>query len=78
MEIAPVRPAIERNLSVLASISDAPLGGVIRGVLPFMLLLLFVLGITTYLPELSLWPPRQIYGHHPISIGTTPTNHKAT
>jgi hypothetical protein len=43
-----------------------------------LLLLLFALGITTYLPELSLWPPRQIYGHHPISIGTTPTNHKAT
>ncbi|MBV8889262.1 MAG: TRAP transporter large permease [Alphaproteobacteria bacterium] len=63
MEIALVHPPVGLNLYVLASISDAPIGEVIRGILPFLLLLLFVLGIITYVPQLSLWLPHLIYGH---------------
>jgi len=62
MEIALVHPPVGLNLYVLSSISDAPIGEVIRGIFPFLLLLLFVLGIITYVPELSLWLPRMIYG----------------
>jgi C4-dicarboxylate transporter DctM subunit len=36
---------------------------VIRGILPFLILLLIVLGIITYVPELSLWLPRMVYGN---------------
>jgi C4-dicarboxylate transporter, DctM subunit len=35
---------------------------VIRGILPFLILLLIVLGIITYVPSLSLWLPHLIYG----------------
>ena len=35
---------------------------VIRGVFPFILLLLLVLGIITYVPILSLWLPHLVYG----------------
>ncbi len=62
MEIALVHPPVGLNLYVLATISDAPIGEVIRGILPFLLLLLVVLGIITYVPELSLWLPHLIYG----------------
>ncbi|HEX3864454.1 MAG TPA: TRAP transporter large permease [Stellaceae bacterium] len=62
MEIALVHPPVGLNLYVLATISDAPIGEVIRGILPFLLLLLLVLGIITYVPELSLWLPHLIYG----------------
>ena len=62
MEIALVHPPVGLNLYVLATISDAPIGEVIRGILPFLLLLLIVLGIITYVPELSLWLPHLIYG----------------
>jgi len=34
---------------------------VIRGIFPFILLLL-VLGIITYVPVLSLWLPNLVYG----------------
>ena len=55
-------PSGRAQLYVLASISDAPIGEVIRGILPFLLLLLFVLGIITYVPPLSLWLLGVIYG----------------
>lgn len=47
---------------VLATISRAPVLEVVRGILPFLVLLLFVLAIITYVPELSLWLPRYVCG----------------
>jgi C4-dicarboxylate transporter DctM subunit len=35
---------------------------VIRGILPFLILLLIVLMIITYVPVLTLWLPRVVYG----------------
>jgi C4-dicarboxylate transporter DctM subunit len=63
MEIALVHPPVGLNLYVLATVSDAPIMEVIRGILPFLILLLIVLGIITYVPELSLWLPRMVYGN---------------
>jgi C4-dicarboxylate transporter DctM subunit len=37
-------------------------GEVIRGVLPFLVLLLVVLGIITYVPILTLWLPNLVFG----------------
>jgi C4-dicarboxylate transporter DctM subunit len=62
MEIALVHPPVGLNLYVLATISDAPVMEVIRGIFPFILLLLLVLGIITYVPILSLWLPNFVYG----------------
>jgi C4-dicarboxylate transporter, DctM subunit len=36
---------------------------VVRGVLPFLLLLLMVLMIITYVPSLTLWLPHAVYGN---------------
>src|SRR6201994_5028894 len=62
MEIALVHPPVGLNLFVLSTISRAPIGEVIRGVLPFLILLLIVLMIITYVPALTLWLPRAVYG----------------
>ena len=62
MEIALIHPPVGLNLYVLSTISDAPIGEVIRGILPFLILLLIVLGIITYVPALTLWLPNLIYG----------------
>ena len=50
------------NLFVLSTISSAPVGEVIRGIFPFLLLLLIVLGIITYVPIMTLWLPTAVYG----------------
>lgn len=62
MEIALVHPPVGLNLYVLSTISDAPVGEVIRGILPFLFLLLAVLMIITYVPPLTMWLPQAIYG----------------
>jgi C4-dicarboxylate transporter DctM subunit len=63
MEIALIHPPVGLNLYVLSTISDAPIGEVIRGILPFLILLLIVLGIITYVPALTMWLPQVVYGH---------------
>ena len=62
MEIALIHPPVGLNLYVLSTISDAPIGEVIRGILPFLILLLIVLGIITYVPALTMWLPGVVYG----------------
>jgi C4-dicarboxylate transporter DctM subunit len=62
MEIALVHPPVGLNLYVLATISTAPVWEVVRGIWPFLILLVLVLMIITYVPELSLWLPNLVYG----------------
>jgi C4-dicarboxylate transporter DctM subunit len=62
MEIGLVHPPVGLNLYVLATITEAPVGEVIRGILPFLILLLIVLGIITYVPFLTLWLPNLVFG----------------
>lgn len=62
MEIALISPPIGLNLFVLSSISKQPLGTAVRGVLPFLLLMLALLFFVTYVPIISLWLPNLVYG----------------
>jgi len=62
MELALITAPVGLNLYVLATVSKTPLATVIRGVNPFLLLMVIVLALVTYIPELSLWLPRLVYG----------------
>ena len=62
MELALLTPPIGLNLYVLSSISKAPIGEVIRGTLPFILIMLCLLLVVTYIPAISLWLPEMVYG----------------
>jgi C4-dicarboxylate transporter, DctM subunit len=62
MEIGLVHPPVGLNLFVLSSIAVAPMGAVIRGILPFLIILLMVLAVITYVPELTLWLPDATFG----------------
>jgi C4-dicarboxylate transporter, DctM subunit len=62
MEIGLVHPPVGLNLFVLSSVAVAPMGTVIRGILPFVIILLIVLLVITYLPGLTLWLPGAVLG----------------
>ena len=62
MEVGLVHPPVGLNLYVLATISDAPIGEVIRGIAPFLVILLLVLGLITYWPAMTLWLPNYVFG----------------
>jgi C4-dicarboxylate transporter, DctM subunit len=62
MEIGLVHPPVGLNLFVLSSIAVAPMADVIRGILPFLAILLIVLAVITYVPVLTLWLPDALFG----------------
>jgi C4-dicarboxylate transporter DctM subunit len=62
MEVGLVHPPVGLNLYVLSTISDAPIGEVIRGILPFLVLLLIVLALITYWPAMTLSLPDLVFG----------------
>ena len=62
MEIGMITPPVGLNLFVASGISGLSLWDVFRGAAPFMIIMLFGLLVITYVPEISLWFPRLIYG----------------
>ncbi|HEY0220575.1 MAG TPA: TRAP transporter large permease subunit [Afipia sp.] len=61
MEIGLIHPPVGLNLFVLSSISSVPIGTVIRGIFPFLVILIVVLGIITYVPSLTMWLPNAVF-----------------
>jgi C4-dicarboxylate transporter DctM subunit len=61
MEIGLVHPPVGLNLFVLSSVAVAPMGAVIRGIFPFLVILLLVLAVITYAPQLTLWLPNAVF-----------------
>ncbi len=62
LEIGMITPPVGLNLYVASGIAKMPLYGVVRASLPWMLVLLVALMIVSYVPGLSLWLPRLMYG----------------
>ncbi|MBX6373281.1 MAG: TRAP transporter large permease subunit [Acetobacteraceae bacterium] len=62
MELALLTPPVGLNLFVIAGITRAPLSEVVRGTTPFLVLMLGLLAVITYVPGLSLWLVRMFYG----------------
>ncbi len=63
LELALITPPVGMNLFVIKGIADAPIYEVIRGALPYALLMLIGLFTVLIWPELVLWLPRSMnYG----------------
>jgi C4-dicarboxylate transporter DctM subunit len=62
MELALLTPPVGLNLFVLAAVTNTPIKTVIKGVIPFIVLLLGLLTLVTYVPMISLWLPKLVYG----------------
>lgn len=57
MELAALTPPVGLNLFVMTSVAKTQLWVVVRGLLPFVALLLVLLALVTLVPSISLWLP---------------------
>jgi C4-dicarboxylate transporter DctM subunit len=57
LELALITPPVGMNLFVIKGIARAPLGEVIRGTVPYVMLLLLGLAVVFMLPGLATWLP---------------------
>ena len=62
MEIGMITPPVGLNLFVASGISGLSLWDVFKGAAPFMIVMLTALLIITYIPVISLWFPKILYG----------------
>jgi len=60
-DIGNITPPFGLNLFVASGAFDKPYMTVVRAVLPWLGLSLLALAIVTYIPEISLWLPKQLY-----------------
>ncbi|WP_114391257.1 TRAP transporter large permease [Notoacmeibacter marinus] len=62
MELALLTPPIGLNLFVLAGISGVPVKDVMRGCIPYVIMMAGLLILVTLVPEISLFLPNLVYG----------------
>jgi C4-dicarboxylate transporter DctM subunit len=58
LELALITPPVGMNLFVIKGITDAPLAEVIRGVFPYVVLMMIGLILVLIFPGLATWLPR--------------------
>ncbi|MBW2146330.1 MAG: TRAP transporter large permease subunit [Deltaproteobacteria bacterium] len=64
MEMGLVTPPIGMNLYVASAIMNMPLYDVLRASLPWILVIVFVLIVITYVPVISTFLPKLMYGRY--------------
>lgn len=62
IELALLSPPIGLNLFIMANVTRRPVGEVIRGTVPFFLLMLGLLLLVTYVPAVTTWLPNAVFG----------------
>ncbi|MEZ5658307.1 MAG: TRAP transporter large permease subunit [Burkholderiaceae bacterium] len=65
IELALLSPPIGLNLFIMANVTRRPVGEVIRGTVPFFMLMLALLMLVTYVPAVTLWLPNLAFGKSP-------------
>jgi C4-dicarboxylate transporter DctM subunit len=60
MELAMITPPVGLNLFVVSGIAKEKLEAVVKGVIPFIALFLFVLALLVIFPQISLWLPNML------------------
>ena len=61
LELALITPPVGMNLFTIKAVTRAPIGEIIRGSLPYVLLITFCLGLVMAWPQLALWLPGTMY-----------------
>jgi C4-dicarboxylate transporter DctM subunit len=62
IELALLSPPIGLNLFVMSNVTGRPVSEVLRGTVPFFLIMLCLLMMVTFIPALSTWLPNLVLG----------------
>jgi C4-dicarboxylate transporter DctM subunit len=57
LELALITPPVGMNLFAIKAITKAPIGDIIMGILPYVILLIAGLGLVMAFPQIALWLP---------------------
>jgi C4-dicarboxylate transporter, DctM subunit len=57
LELAQITPPVGMNLFTIKAITRAPMGEIIRGSLPYVLLMILAMAVVMIWPEIALWLP---------------------
>jgi len=61
IEIALITPPVGLNLFVIQAVAKSELGAVVRGVLPYIFIMLFSVWVIYMLPQIALFIPQTLY-----------------
>lgn len=61
LELALITPPVGMNLFTIKAVTRAPIGEIIRGALPYVLLIFLCLAVVMIWPQLALWLPGTMY-----------------
>ena len=61
LELALITPPVGMNLFTIKAVTKAPIGEIIRGALPYVVLIFVCLGIVMAWPQLALWLPGTMF-----------------
>jgi C4-dicarboxylate transporter DctM subunit len=62
LEIGLLTPPVGLNLFVIRGVSGFPMGSIVRGALPFILMMLLALIVLALFPGLAVWLPLRMMG----------------
>jgi C4-dicarboxylate transporter DctM subunit len=57
LELALITPPVGMNLFAIKAITKAPIGEIIRGVMPYVALMIVGLGLVLWFPQIAMWLP---------------------
>jgi len=57
LELAQITPPVGMNLFTIKAITNAPLGTIVRGAMPYVVLMIAVMGMVMLWPQIALWLP---------------------
>jgi C4-dicarboxylate transporter DctM subunit len=62
LELAQITPPVGMNLFTIKAITNAPMGAIVRGSAPYVLLMVAVLALVMLWPQIALWLPGTMMG----------------
>ena len=62
LELAQITPPVGMNLFTIKAITRAPMGTIVRGAAPYVILMIAVMGLVMVWPQIALWLPGTMGG----------------